>query len=328
MAPRVSILLPVYNGAQYLPAQLDSILGQSDPEFELLALDDGSTDASRDVLARYAGRDRRLRILPADGNRGQVLRLSELLGAATGEFVAIADQDDEWEVDRNAALQAAIGEHDLAFGSSELIDADGRPLGITLLETLDLTPDPAAITRTLFRPLVSAHAALFRREWLNRAVFTHPLPFDWLMSALALNGSGLAYAPEAIVRHRIHGANQMNRAAPDTSRRLGDLRNRLAFIARKPGQLRLWLILDFLGRAPIRQRATYVALAQACRNAWFGVPHLRFEDRRLRDLLAEKLRPLAGSAADWQAAQSEIDLLTRSIAHPAKLATAFRRARR
>lgn len=327
MAPATSILLPVYDGAAYLRPQLDSILAQGDGDFELLALDDGSHDDSAAILAEYARRDSRMRVLPSAGNAGQALRLRELLAAAAGEFIAIADQDDEWDAQRNARLRSAVGGHGFAFGVSQLIDAAGRPLGATLLQTLGLTPDPTARVRTLFRPLASAHAALVRRDWLDPAVFAHPLPFDWLMSALALNGPGIAYVPDAIVRHRIHGANQMNRAAPDTARPLGALRNRLAFLVRRPAQLRLWLMLDFLGRAPVAMRADYAALALACRGAWFGVPSLRLDDGGLRRRLVATLEPLAGSADDWREARAEIDLLTRSIAHPSKAAEALRRLR-
>ena len=328
MAPATSILLPVYDGALYLRPQLDSILAQSDGDFELIALDDGSRDDSAAILAEYARRDSRLRLLPTTGNAGQALRLRELLAAAAGKYVAIADQDDEWDTDRNRRLRTAIGDRAIAFGPSELTDGAGRPLGATLLLTLGLTPDPAARTRTLFRPLVSAHAALFRRTWLDPAVFTHPLPFDWLMSALALNGPGITYVDDAIVRHRIHGANQVNRAAPDTTRPLGALRNRMAFVVRGPAQLRLWLMLDFLGRSSLAARAEYAALAGACRAAWFGVPGLRIEDLALRRQLITTLEPLAGSAADWRETLAEIDLLTRSILHPGKIVEALRRLRR
>src|SRR5688500_13988223 len=95
--PAISILLPTYNGADFLREQLDSILGQTLADFELLIVDDGSTDATPAIVGEFARRDGRLRILPSEGNRGQKRRLAELLGAARAPLIAIADQDDIWD---------------------------------------------------------------------------------------------------------------------------------------------------------------------------------------------------------------------------------------
>jgi glycosyltransferase involved in cell wall biosynthesis len=325
-SPATSILLPVYNGERFLGCQLDSIFAQTDDDFELLAVDDGSNDASAAILADFAAREPRMRVIASDGNCGQTLRLRALVAEARGAFIAIADQDDVWHPDRNRLLRAAIGTTALAFGPSHLIDAHGAQMGVTLLETLSLTPDPTSALRTLFKPLVSAHAALIRRDWIDPAILTHPLPFDWLMSALALHGPGLAYVGEARIDHRIHDANQMNRAAPDTSRRLGGLRNRIAVSLRRPDQLRLWLMLDFLGRSPIdpARRRAFATLASSCRREWFGVPSMRLADRRLRGQLIDTLKPMAGSTDDWNAAEVEIGRITRSLLHPGKAAGLLR----
>lgn len=328
MTPRLSILLPVYNAGPHLAPQLASILSQSDGDFELLAVDDGSTDGSAAAVADWATRDPRIRPLPAAGNLGQRARLRQLLGEARGAFIAIADQDDRWAPDRNQRLLAAIGERPLAFGRSQLIDAAGAPLGATLLDTLGIEPDAEAVLSGLFRPMVSAHAAILRRDWIDPAVLGHPLPFDWLLGTAAMHGGGAAYVDDAAVEHRLHGGNQMNRAGPDRARPLAALRNRYAFLLRRPGQLRLWLMLDFLGSTtmvPIDRRTVFAALALACRTAWFGVPRPRLEDRALRHRLLDGLAPLAGSAQDLAFARRRIDLLTRSFAHPAKLWAALRR---
>ncbi|MBB4154470.1 glycosyltransferase involved in cell wall biosynthesis [Sphingomonas jinjuensis] len=330
MPVRLSILLPVYNAGPYLAAQLSSILAQDDGDFELLAIDDGSTDDSAAQLFDAARHDSRVRLIPAHGNLGQRTRLRELLAHASGHFVAIADQDDIWHHDRNRLLLAAIGDRPLAFGPSSLIDADGAPLGGTLLDRLGLTPDPAMALRSLFKPMVSAHAMIVRRDWIDPAIFGHPMPFDWLAGTAALHGGGIAYVDAAVVEHRLHGANQMNRDGPDSRRRLAALRNRYAFLLRAPMQLRLWLMLDFLGTSAMvshDRRRLFAELAAACRHSWYGTPQLALEDKALRQLLRDSLRPLAGSAEDWAIAERQIDLVTRRLAHPAKLTEALRRLR-
>lgn len=331
MTVRLSILLPTYNGDRFLEAQLSSILAQTDADLELLAVDDGSTDASAALLASHARRDGRLRVLSGTSNQGQSIRLRQLLAEARGEFVAIADQDDVWAADRNEKLLAAIGDRPLAFGRSDLIDARGASLGDTLLGSLGVAPDPDARLQSLFRAMVSAHAAIIRREWIDAAALSYPLPFDWLLGTAALHGGGLAYVPDAIVGHRMHDTNQMNRAAPDGTRRLARLRNHYAFLLRRPLQLRFWLMLDFLGRSLMvtpEVRRTLAPLAAACRDTWFsGTPRPRASDQALRGRLRADLQPLAGSIEDWAAASRQIDLATHSIVHPWKLREGVRRLR-
>lgn len=95
MAPKVSVITPVYNVERYLERCLDSILGQtiSGPELELICVDDGSTDSSPDILARYAAVHPNLRVLRRK-NGGPSLARNDALDAATGEYIFFVDSDD------------------------------------------------------------------------------------------------------------------------------------------------------------------------------------------------------------------------------------------
>lgn len=92
MTPRVTVLLPVYNGERYLSASIQSVLGQTFRDFEFLIVDDGSTDGSRDII--HAFDDARIRLI----RNGRRLKLSGALNrgldAARGEYVARMDADD------------------------------------------------------------------------------------------------------------------------------------------------------------------------------------------------------------------------------------------
>lgn len=92
--PRVSIVIPLYNKAESVRAAVDSVLRQSFPDFELIVVDDGSTDSSAFVVAGIA--DRRLRLL-GQANAGPGAARNRGLGEALGEYVAFLDADDEWE---------------------------------------------------------------------------------------------------------------------------------------------------------------------------------------------------------------------------------------
>jgi glycosyltransferase involved in cell wall biosynthesis len=101
-SPVVSIVLPVFNGGQYLHDAIESLLGQSHQDFEIVAIDDGSTDGSLDVLNAAQRRDARIRVISRE-NRGLISTLNQGLVLARGRFVARMDADDIAYPDRLAA---------------------------------------------------------------------------------------------------------------------------------------------------------------------------------------------------------------------------------
>ncbi len=92
--PRVSVIMPVYNREKYLGAAIESILAQTLADFELLVVDDGSTDASAEIMQEYAERDRRVRFFRHEVNQGQGAAINTGLETARGALVAIMDSDD------------------------------------------------------------------------------------------------------------------------------------------------------------------------------------------------------------------------------------------
>lgn len=92
-APSISVVLPVYNGEKYLIEAIDSILAQTFTDFELIMIDDGSTDGSLAILQKYQERDTRIRLVSRE-NRNLATTLNELIDMARGEWVARMDQDD------------------------------------------------------------------------------------------------------------------------------------------------------------------------------------------------------------------------------------------
>ena len=136
-APLVSVQMPVFNGVEHLAESIESILNQTFKNFEFIIIDDGSTDASLEILQRYAAKDSRIRLLSRE-NRGLSATQHELVTLARGEFIAQLDQDDialpqrlELQVDflnKNSAV-VCVG------GSYQLIDGAGRYLTTLRLPT-------------------------------------------------------------------------------------------------------------------------------------------------------------------------------------------------
>src|SRR6188768_3592852 len=88
-APRISVIMPVYNGERLLGEAVESILGQTFEDFELIAVDDGSKDRSRDILKAYALKDPRVRVHLMPVNGGAIAARNTGARLAQGEFIAV-----------------------------------------------------------------------------------------------------------------------------------------------------------------------------------------------------------------------------------------------
>mgnify|MGYP001149889808 FL=1 len=127
-APRVSVIIPAYNAAGHVRRAVDSVLAQSFQDYELLLVDDGSTDATRAVLAEYGDR---LRLL-AKTNGGPAAARNHGLSHARGEYVAFLDADDYWQADKlrqQVDLLDARPEIGFCSTATEVVDSAGRPAG-------------------------------------------------------------------------------------------------------------------------------------------------------------------------------------------------------
>jgi teichuronic acid biosynthesis glycosyltransferase TuaG len=104
----VSVVMPVYNAASTLRKSIDSVLAQSHAGFELLAVDDGSSDESLRILDDYTARDPRVRVLRMPSNGGVAAARNHALDAARGNYIAFLDSDDGWHPHKLARQLAAM----------------------------------------------------------------------------------------------------------------------------------------------------------------------------------------------------------------------------
>ncbi len=120
----VSVVIPVYNGERYLAASLESVLKQTYQHFEVIVVDDGSTDGSRALLATY---EPRVRVI-AQRNSGVSAARNLAAASAQGELIAFLDADDLWDDGKLAAMVDLMQAHPrclAAYHSVRLIDAAG-----------------------------------------------------------------------------------------------------------------------------------------------------------------------------------------------------------
>jgi GT2 family glycosyltransferase len=160
-APTVSVVLPVYNAASTLPAAVASILGQSFTDLELIVVDDGSTDGSRE-FARGLDDDR-VRLVGREERAGLVASLNEGVTAARAEWVARMDADDVAHPDRLAAQLSALRrwpDSGMSATGCNIVDARGR-----VIATRRPPPDHASVAFSLHFGNVLTHpTVMFRRK--------------------------------------------------------------------------------------------------------------------------------------------------------------------
>ncbi len=128
--PLISVLMPVYNGKRFLQQAIDSILGQSFHNFELIVVDDGSTDATPAILARYT--DSRLVVIRHESNQGVIAARNSAVCAARGKFFAMMDSDDVSHPERLMYQVEYLKQHPecgVVASRVILVDEEGRSQG-------------------------------------------------------------------------------------------------------------------------------------------------------------------------------------------------------
>lgn len=126
--PAISVGMPVHNGERYLASAIESVLAQTDPDFELIISDNASTDASGEIARSYAARDARITYLHQAQNLGAAANYNLLFHAARAPLFRWFNADDLIEPSLHAHCRAALAEHPqavLAWGLTRLINEAG-----------------------------------------------------------------------------------------------------------------------------------------------------------------------------------------------------------
>ena len=205
MPAQLSVVMAVHNGERYLAEAIESVLGQSVSELELVVVDDGSTDATPELLAGFAERDGRVVVLRHD-NRGRTASLNRGVGVARAPLVARLDADDACLPERFARQVAFLERHPavaLVGGAVRLVDAGGRAFEESRYPLTD-----AEIRRAFAYTTPFVHSAvMFRRSAFDgaggyRACFAETEDLDlWLRLS---ERHELANLPEPVVAYRLH----------------------------------------------------------------------------------------------------------------------------
>lgn len=235
LTPAISVILPVYNGEAYIREAIESILKQTFSNFELIIINDGSSDNSGKILHDLAASDSRI-VLIERQNTGLVTTLNEGIEKARGEFIARMDADDVAMPERFALQHARmVAEPELGVLGSfiKIIDKFG-----CFIRLGDYPVTPIETARFLEHGCPVAHpTVMMRREAVLKAggyrkAFSHCEDYDlWLR--ISELGYRIANLPEALLNYRMHGANVS--AVHREAQEIGSVVARLAHRVRKAG---------------------------------------------------------------------------------------------
>jgi len=307
-APLVSVVIPTYNSARWLPLALESVWAQTYRPFEVIVIDDGSTDDTLDILEGYGAR---LRFMRLGENRGPSAARNAGVQIARGECIAFLDADDLWFPTMLTAtvqyLQANPGV-DLVFGGWGRIDMNGR-----LLPLSKFRPD--------FRKMPST-----QQQWVEQMLRGTMFPVgsfvlrthcfgccsgfnddlagweDWeLFVRLLLHGHTFGCISELIVQFRRHPGNST----------VNIPRMREGFLA---------ALNSIFGRADLPETYATQKSYIYCRN-WLGLAGLAFEagdTASMRDALREALNQFSTAPLSHEMAESCV-----SNVPPAQLSRTF-----
>lgn len=217
-APRVSVLMPVYNGAAFLEASVMSVLAQGLKDFELLVVDDGSTDGTPQLLAHLSATDPRIRVI-RQANGGISRALNAGLEAARGTWVARLDADDlmlPCRLERQLAFVEANPDVAAAGSYYEIIDAAGSIRG--LLQPLPRTRQELARLLASREPLTFTHPTMIYRRAAALDAGGYVSAFEpcedvALFARMLAAGGTILIQPEVLTRYRVHAGSISSRKA-------------------------------------------------------------------------------------------------------------------
>lgn len=130
MSPLISIITPNYNCARFIAQTIESVLAQTYTNWEMLIVDDCSTDGSYEIAQEYAEKDSRIKVFRNEKNSGAAVSRNRAIEASSGEYVAFLDSDDLWLPEKLEKQIAFMQKHDCDFSFTEYehIDEENKRL--------------------------------------------------------------------------------------------------------------------------------------------------------------------------------------------------------
>ena len=200
----ISIAMCSYNGERFIKEQIDSILYQTYSNFELIITDDCSSDKTIEIIKNYQENDKRIKLYQNETNLGFVKNFEKSISLCTGDYIALADQDDIWKKDKLKTFIENIGENVLIYSDALLIDEHASSMEKELIR-----PDKDLISGSnnrafILENCISGNTLMFKKELVEQIL---PIPDDisfhdrWIAFVASTYGS-IIFTDEPMTYYR------------------------------------------------------------------------------------------------------------------------------
>lgn len=241
MADNISIAMCTWNGARYLPDQLQSIAAQTRPPDELVICDDQSSDATREIIANFAGSAPfQVQLHLNEQNLGSTKNFERAIGLCTGDIIALADQDDVWLPEKLRRIEDCFEREPrtgLVFTDAEVVDEKLKPLGYRLWQSVGFDETARRLVRNgrgldvLLPGWTVTGATMAFRSGFRNLVLEIPtdlaLIHDGWIALLIASVADVSFIDEPLIKYRQHAHQQIgakertdadSAAGPDSAR--------------------------------------------------------------------------------------------------------------
>jgi glycosyltransferase involved in cell wall biosynthesis len=251
--PLVSIAMATYNGEKFIATQLDSIINQTHPNIEIVITDDASADSTVQVIKHYQSKYGFIKLFINDINSGVTKTFEHSFTKCSGDFIAIADQDDIWELNKIEVLLQQLQTEDAIYSNSLLVDKTGQSLHKEFKSLMNLQSYYEG-SPFLMGNCVPGHTIMMRADFVKRVL---PLPaevmFDRWISFCAAANNGIRYVDMPLVQYRQHDNNTIGVGKSKNKKRKKTKKEKFYI---KLGELKAF------AKAPIKNIATRQTLEQ------------------------------------------------------------------
>jgi len=220
--PLVSVVMPSYNHEKFVSETIESVLGQDFDDLELIIVDDASTDASRQIIQKYAAEDARVRVILHETNCGISKTMNDGIEIAQGKFLAWTASDDVWMKDKLSKQLAVLESNEdlIVWTDGELIDEGGQRIqrmGPTFSAWSGAEKKSGDIFRALSaRNYICPPTPLFKRENMGSIRYDERLKYsnDWKVLLDLAKKYEFHFIPEPLAQYRIHANNTLAHTGP------------------------------------------------------------------------------------------------------------------
>jgi len=215
--PLVSVIIPVYNGEDYLPATLESVISQTERNWEIIAVNDGSPDGSKKILEDFASRNPdQIRVISVT-NGGVSRARNTGVSSAHGKFIAFLDQDDLWTPDKlEKQLKQFAQDPDLgiSFTNESIIDENGEVLRENVLVLTARKNRGFVFDHLVFENFIPFSSVMMRKNLLTgigEFDARYALAEDYDLLLKAVKRVRVDYIDESLLLYREHGESGTHR---------------------------------------------------------------------------------------------------------------------